>query len=261
MNISRDSENWLEAFDPRTGHKVWTSPLDVEAIESFIDGQFLFTAGNKVVQIDAGSGKVTWEARVRRVQVAARAGRYVVAWAASGEVSAYDSASGRHLWTKRLGTRFDGGWLPGLLSGDRLVVVDLNENTSEAVPRLVGVDIATGRRTWGPQPVYGDVAELGWSDSFLVAQESDLQLVDMSSGERIASAPIEKGSYLELATGAVYLVEGESDATLTVMRLDPSMERIGTVDVGAIDEDASVQMLAVPRGVMLRVDDRITRYG
>lgn len=260
---SVDSEYRLRALDPSSGRELWTQNRGLGANYILADGRLLLFGDDGLVQIDADSGKLIWAAPVRRLSNAGPAGKYVVAATESGAVSAYDAGSGQRRWTKRFASGEAG---VGVLPSSRGLVVGEEMEDGEGPLILTGVDLATGERRWGPRQVGSlYLGELGWNNALVTATDSELVLHDVSSGEQIASAPlsapIEGRSSAAVAARVAYLVEGGSDGTLAVIRLDGSMERIGSVDLTEDDDGIDTHLYAVSGGVLAVAGDRITRYG
>jgi outer membrane protein assembly factor BamB len=183
--------SWREAWRVEVG-EGYSSPVVVAGrafVHSRVDPREVVTA------IDAASGKVIWQqqydAAFTKNQYAVRMGKgpnatplvtggRVFTLGATGLLTAWDAASGRHLWRKNYSGQVDtsklfcGTSASPLLAGG-LVVVQVGSDIHGG--RIAALDPATGETKWewkGPGP--------GYASPVLIDAGGTSQLVTMTNG-------------------------------------------------------------------------------
>ncbi len=127
--------NLVSSYDPRTGKKLWEiDGATTECVTSVVtDGTRIFTSGgyprNHVQAVFAdGSGKTAWQ-NTQRVYVPSMVAhnRTLFAMLDAGIATAWDTATGKTLWKKRIGGTFTSSLV---LAGGNLYATDESGQTT-----------------------------------------------------------------------------------------------------------------------------------
>ena len=156
--------NLVSSYDPRTGKKLWEiSGATTECVTSVVtDGTRIFTSGgyprNHVQAVLAdGSGKTAWQ-NTQRVYVPSMVAHQGTLYAVldAGIATAWDTATGKTLWKKRLGGTFTSSLV---LAAGNLYATDESGQTTVFAASREGLKLKAknklGQQTYSSMAISG----------------------------------------------------------------------------------------------------------
>lgn len=223
----------IEALDPETLVPVWSNGIGEESfLYGAAENVVIASPGyGEIVGLDAGDGMRLWsvdlgETSVSRMR-ADGSGRWLatVNYGSEGdhrapEMIAFDSLSGKVLWTTQAYAGTDWQPTPPSVIGEMVVALDVP--TTAETASVHGFDLETGERLWST-PLASPLEVFPSTDMILTDSQRDLLLV-MTTGGTLWRIDPADGSELWRTTTGVSEFIGLSPDTVTIRRANVEIE-------------------------------------